>query len=161
MSDEHLATYLNDHLAGSVAAFELLEVLTAAHTGTDLGPFFAELRWDVFEDRQELESVMAVLKIAESPVRKTAGWLGQRATELKLMLDDPAGGTLRLFESLEILSLGLAGKLGLWRALAAAAEAEDGSGLAQFDYHRLIQRAEDQCSRVEPQRLEAARAALA
>jgi hypothetical protein len=34
MANEHLAAYLNDHLAGSVAAVELLEDLEKAHAGT-------------------------------------------------------------------------------------------------------------------------------
>ena len=47
MADKNIATYLNDHLAGSVAALELLEHLEAAHAGTPLERFVAELRVDV------------------------------------------------------------------------------------------------------------------
>jgi hypothetical protein len=43
-------------------------------------------------------------------------------TELKLRFDDPNAGPLRLFESLEALSLGIEGKRSLWIALTAAAE---------------------------------------
>src|SRR5947209_272940 len=37
MSDQYVATYLSDHLAGSVAALELLEHLEKAHAGTAHG----------------------------------------------------------------------------------------------------------------------------
>jgi len=40
MGNEHIATYLNDHLAGSVVALELLEHLEAAHDNTPLVEFF-------------------------------------------------------------------------------------------------------------------------
>src|SRR5438067_2160325 len=40
MGNEHIATYLNDHLAGSVVALELLEHLEAAHDNTPLAEFF-------------------------------------------------------------------------------------------------------------------------
>jgi hypothetical protein len=38
MAHEHLTTYLNDHLAGSVVALELLDHLQATHAGSELGP---------------------------------------------------------------------------------------------------------------------------
>jgi len=159
MGSGHIATYLNDHLAGSVGALELLEHLEAAHTGTDLGRFATELRTDVAADRQELEELMERLDVTVSRTRQASAWLGEKFTELKLRLDDPSDGALRLLESLEVLSLGIEGKRGLWRALAAAAE--DTPALRLAEYGRLEQRAEDQRGRVEAVRLEAARKALA
>ena len=49
-----------------------------------------------------------------------AGCLGERLTRLKLPLDDPSEGALYLFEALEVLSLGIEGKRGLWQALASS-----------------------------------------
>jgi len=158
MADEHIATYLKDHLAGSTVALELLEHLEAAHAGTDVGRFAAELRADVAADRRELEGLMESLQIKESRTRKASAWLSEKMTELKLRLDDPADGALRLLEALEAVSLGIEGKLGLWRALAATAEGAP--SLQGFDYARLAQRAVDQRSRVETARLDAAKRAL-
>ena len=158
MTREHIATYLNDHLAGATGAVELLEHLEKERAGTEVGRLAAELRADVEADRQTLESLMERLEVAQSRTRKTAAWLGEKAAELKLRLDDPAGGSLRLFESLEVLSLGIEGKRSLWRALAAAAE--EAPHLRVADYEGLIRRAEEQRSRVETARLEAARRAL-
>ncbi len=158
MADDHIAIYLNDHLAGSVAAVELLEQLEADHSGTPLEGFFAELHAAIEADRVELESLMQRLDVSESRTRKASAWLAGKFAELKLRLDDAAGGDLRLFESLEALSLGIEGKRGLWLALAAAAEKVP--SLQVLDYGRMTQRAEEQRSLVETRRLEAATKAL-
>ena len=67
MASEHLVTYLNDHLAGSVAAIDLLEQLENEHAGTPLKRLFDDLRLDVLADRQELEALMAKLQITQDP----------------------------------------------------------------------------------------------
>jgi hypothetical protein len=158
MSNEHIATYLNDHLAGSVMAVQLLEDLEAAHAGTPLAAFVTKLRADIEADRQELKNLMDRLDIAESRTRKASAWLAEKVTDLKLRVDDPAGGELRIFESLEALSLGIEGKRSLWLALSAAAA--ESPGLRLLDYERLVQRAEQQRSRVEAERLAAAKKTL-
>jgi hypothetical protein len=158
MSAKHLGTYLNDHLSGSVVALELLGHLEAAYAGTAICPFLAELKADIVVDRQELDRLMTRLRIASSPPRKAAAWLAEKVSELKLRLDDPAAGALRLLEGLEALSLGIEGKRGLWLALAAAGE--DSVCLQGPDYIRLEQRAADQRRRVENMRLQAAKEAL-
>jgi hypothetical protein len=158
MAKEHIATYLNDHLAGAVAAIELLEHLEKAHAGEPLATFLAELRTDIAADRQELEALMKQLQAAESPTRKGTAWLGEKVTQLKLRLDDPSGGPLRLLEALDALAVGIEGKRALWRALAATAENTPRFQIT--DYKRLEQRAQEQRQRVEVKRLEAARLAL-
>lgn len=157
MADEHIATYLNDHLAGATAAVELLEHLEKAHAGS-VGQAAAGLRAEIEADRQELKALMKRLDIDESSVRKASGWLGGKFTELKLRLEDRSGGDLHLLESLEVLSLGIEGKHGLWQALAATAQ--DAPALRVADYERLAGRAVEQRSQVEAMRLEAARKAL-
>src|SRR5690349_9668817 len=75
MANAHIATYLNDHLAGAVAAVELLGHLAAAQAGTALEPVLAEVRAEVATDRQELEALMARLQIAQSRPRQATAWL--------------------------------------------------------------------------------------
>jgi len=159
MADKHLTTYLNDHLAGSVVALELLDHLNAAHSESELGAFFKQLSSDIAADRDELQGLMERLDIGESRTRKASAWLTEKMTELKLRFDDPKGGPLRLFESLEALSLGIEGKRSLWIALIAVAEKSP--SLRILDYERLRQRAEEQRDRVESLRLETATKALA
>ena len=157
MANEHLATYLNDHLAGSVVAVELMENLEAAYAETPIANFVNGIRMEVEADQRELQQLMNRLEISESRTRQVS-WLTEKLTELKLRLDDSARGNLRLFESLEALSLGIEGKKSLWLALAVAAEISP--QLRLVDYERLIQRAKDQRSRVELKRIEIAKVAL-
>jgi hypothetical protein len=156
MSQEHLATYLNDHLAGSVTAIEILDHL--AEEATDIRPFLARLKMDIEADRQELVNLMAVLDIPQSRIRKVSGWLAEQFVEAKLEVDDQSGGLLRRLERLEALALGIDGKLALWHTLEAAAS-ED-TRLQRLDYSRLAQRAREQRANVETLRIEAARSAL-
>ena len=152
----HLTVYINDHLTGSVVAVELLMALERTHAHIE--PALAALRADVEQDQAELKALMDRLNIAESRVRKIGGWLAEKATQLKIRIVDRSGGALRLLESLEALSLGIEGKLALWRALKAAADLSP--ELECSDYERLIKRASEQRSRAEALRLNAAIAAL-
>jgi hypothetical protein len=158
MSDEYLATYLNDHLAGSVVALELLDHLKSTHADNPLSDFFEQLRADITADRDELERLMEALQISQSRTRKASAWVAEKMTELKLGLDDTKRGPLFLFESLEALSLGIEGKRSLWLALMAAAEKSP--ALRIMDYEKLKQRAEEQRARVEKVRIDTAMEAL-
>lgn len=158
MSD-HLATYLNDHLAGSTAALDLLEHLEAAHPGTEEARVLAGLRADIRDDRAALEALIARVGAGKSAVRQAAGWVAEKLARLKLRADDPAGGPLRLLESVEAVAVGIHGKGSLWRALLAVEDAAP--ELRGPDYPRLIARADEQRGRIEAVRVAAARAALA
>src|SRR4051794_17542321 len=107
MSNAYLSTYLNDHLAGSVAALEMLAQLETSHRDTDMERVFASLIVDISADRDELLSLMGRLNIGVSTSRSVTGWLADKATQLKLRLDDPRKGALRLLESVEAVSLGI------------------------------------------------------
>src|ERR671917_118622 len=147
MANESLTTYLNDHLAGSVVALELLDHLEEDGAGTAEATLLASVHADIAADRQELEAFMAQRGIAVSAPRKATGWLVEKLSEIKLRLDDAGDGALRRLEALETVSLGIAGKAALWHALAATAEsAPELNGL---DYARLGRRAEAQRAGVE------------
>jgi hypothetical protein len=158
MKNKHLAIYLNDHLAGAEGALELLAHLEEAHAGTPVGDALRQLHDDIEADRQELKRLIERLDIDVSAPRKVSAWLGEKAVQLKLQLDDKASGTLRLFEGLEALLVGIEGKRALWRALAIASE--EVHELDGVDYDHLAQRAQEQHDRVEVLRLDAAKAAL-
>jgi hypothetical protein len=157
MSKEHLSTYLNDHLAGSNLAVEILEHLTSEVPSLS-GPLTA-LKTDIEEDREQLKKLMARAQIEESRVRKAGGWIAEQLAELKLEVDDDSKGSLRRLERLEALAIGIDGKIALWDALGAAADSNN--ALGGIDYERLIQRGRDQRARVERLRVQAAREALA
>jgi hypothetical protein len=159
MPNTHLATYLNDHLAGATGALELLTHLEEAYADTAVGAALIQLHAEISGERRELEQLMQRLDIAVSVPRKVSGWLGEKLAYVKLQLDDTSNGSMRLFEGLEALALGIRGKWGLWRALAVVSATEP--GLQGITYEQLIQQSEDQHRRVEQMRLDAAKAALA
>jgi hypothetical protein len=158
MTNDSLATYLNDHLAGSVVALELLDHLQQEGAGPGEVSLLAGVHADILADRQELKALLGQLGIAVSAPRKTTAWLVEKLSEIKLRLDDPGHGAFQRLEALETVSLGIVGKQGLWQALAAAAE--DAPALGGLDYTRLMRRAQAQREVVERLRLRAAREAL-
>src|SRR5256714_15586614 len=144
----HIETYLNDHLAGSTVAVELLEHLESSHDG-EWRIFFRMLRVDIESDRGKLETLMKEMDIDQSKLRRGMAWFGEKFTELKMRLDDPADGEFRPVESLEALSLGIEGKRSLWLALAAAAT--ENPNLRPLHCQHLIAPAGEQRARVERQ----------
>ena len=154
----HLGVYLNDHLAGSETVINLLKHLQQTKAGEDVERFLVELRGDVIADRLTLEAVMDRAQVGKHLHRTATAWLVEKISRLKLRLDDPGHGGLYLLEALELVEVGIEGKRGLWRALAAAAK--HAPELQGVNYDHLMQRAEDQHDRVESVRVEAAKAAL-
>jgi hypothetical protein len=154
-----LTTYLNDHLAGSVAAIELLDHLREASKGTARENVLASLRSDIEEDQGVLQELLSDIGGKESRVRKATAWVAEKLGEVKLNFDDPGSGELPLLEILEWLALGIQGKLALWRALEAARDCVP--QLRSIDLPTLERRALEQHDRVEAERLRVARMALA
>ena len=150
---DELSDYLNDHLAGSVAALELLDRLVAACEGKPLERFFRDLRAEIHGDQEKLTELIAKLGANESAIAKASAWFAEKLSRPKLDLDDESA--VGLFLALEALVLGITGKRSLWRALQAASRTVP--ELARLDYAGLEKRAIEQCERVEARRLEIAR----
>ena len=151
---EALTSYLNDHLAGSVGALELLDRLVDTYSGRPLGGVFRELRDEIQADQETLKELIASLGEEESAVRKAGAWVVEKFSRAKIHLSDSREGEMGLFLALEALALGIHGKQSLWRALGAASSTTP--ALCRLDYHQLEQRAADQYDRVEARRLEIA-----
>ncbi|MEY2531340.1 MAG: hypothetical protein QOI96_1425 [Verrucomicrobiota bacterium] len=148
---EKLATYLNDHLAGSVAAIELLDHLIKEQAGQRLEKFLVDIRDEVNADQEVLRELIRKLAVEESPVRKAGAWMVEKLGRAKITFggDDPGG--LGLLQAFEGLALGITGKKLLWRALSTI-EA-NAPQLQGIDLERLEQRAQEQFERVEKERL--------
>ena len=99
MADEYLAIYLNDHLAGSVVALELLQHLERAYRGR---PCSVSLQICGRTSRPigaNCSSLMRALQVAESRARQATAWVAEKMTMIKLRLDDRAGGEFRSVRS--------------------------------------------------------------
>jgi hypothetical protein len=72
----------------------------------------------------------------------------------RLKLGHTGSTDFEMFESLELLALGIFGKLALWRALQNASRLD--ARLRGYDFDRLILRARQQYETVESRRLDLA-----
>jgi hypothetical protein len=146
-----LSSYLNDHLAGSVGALELLEHWVHLHRGKPLGVFFSEIEAEVRADQNTLRNIMRSLGIEESNVRKAVAWAAEKAGRARLMIAGDESGSLGLVLTLEGLIMGVAGKKLIWRTLAATKLPQ----LNGYDFDELQHRAEQQIERIEAERIKA------
>lgn len=158
LSKELLGTYLNDHLAGAQAGSELAQKISSENSGTELGVFLAELANDIEQDRGTLEDLMGRLGIDKDPVKTATGWIIEKFTRLKLS-DTLTGSTdLKHLLEFETLSLGIEGKLAMWRSLQKIKDND--AELAAVDLEGLVKRAEGQRAALEEHRMQAVTGAL-
>lgn len=153
MNRRRLAIYLNDHMAGSTGAVELVRRAAGSNRGTAYGEALAELRTEIEEDRAALASIMGRLGIGVDRVRIGLAWSAEKLGRLKLNGQWSGYSPLSRLEELEILELGVTGKLLLWQALSHTEITAD-------ELEPLIERARSQRERLEGLRREAAIAAL-
>jgi hypothetical protein len=151
-----LGIYLNDHLAASIGAGELIKRVAASNRGTAYGEALASLRTEIEEDRRTLVAIMRRLGIRPDRTKTAAAWGAEKLGRLKLNGQLTGYSPLSRLEELEILELGVTGKLLLWQGLRGGAPALD-----EAELEELIKRAQSQRRRLERLRLEAAADALA
>jgi hypothetical protein len=154
----NLTTYLNDHLAGSVGAIELLDHLIEVWEGTSLETDLGSLRAEIEADQNLLKQLLERFDTQESVVKKAGAWIAEKVMRGKMRTADTMEGELGMLEAFEVLGLGIQGKLALWTALAVA---EDGQPTFDLDLPNLQIRAQDQFQKVEVLRLQTARRAFA
>lgn len=141
-----LATYLNDHHAGAVAAAELARRVAAEQRGGPEGERLRRLAVDVDEDLLALRGIMTALAVPVRGYKAGAAWAAEKLGRLKLN-----GRLLRRSPSTPVLELdglamAVAGKAALWRGLLPVS-----GRTGAVDEHRLrelLARAEDQAERI-------------
>ena len=153
-ADEMLGSYLNDHLAGSTAALELIEKLRSENEGTALASFLAELGPEIDADKVTLEAVMDRLGVPPSSLKQLAGRVLEKLSRLRLNDRVTGGAAVTQLMELETLSLGIEGKLAMWRSLQQGAASRP--ELGEFDLATLVARAVEQRNGVETYRLQSA-----
>jgi len=147
-----LGTYINDHLAGSAYAIDLVEFIRDTYEEQELGRFAAWLLTEIEADREVLQGLRERVGAGSSKVKEATAWLGHKVSRLKLGHSRNEG--LGLFEALEFLEIGIHGKLELWRAFAVVAPGNP--QLNGVDFAHLASRAEKQREEVESRRLQVA-----
>jgi len=151
-----LDSYLNDHLAGSISALELLAHWVKVHKGEPLGSFFVKTEREIKADQDTLRDVMRTLGVEESKVRKASAWAAEKVGRARLIIAGDEQGSLGLVLTLEGLIMGVTGKKLLWVTLAAAKL----PGLNGYNLEELQRRAEQQVERIEAERMSAVRQAF-
>jgi hypothetical protein len=153
---KELDSYLNDHLAGSIGAIELIAHWAKLYQDKPLGAFFTDLESEIKADQDRLRDLMRCLGVEESKMRQAGAWAAEKLGLARFVIAGGEPGGLGLVLVLEGLIIGITGKQLLWRALDAAnlPKAEG------FDFKELQRRAEEQIKRTEVERLQAARRAF-
>ena len=148
---KNLDSYLNDHLAGSISALELIAHWAEVHKGEPLGSFFVETEREIKADQDTLRDVMRTLGVEESKVRQAGAWAAEKVGRARLMIAGDEQGSLGLVLTLEGLIMGVTGKKLMWRAVAAAKLPR----LKSYNFEQLQRRAEQQIERIEAERIRA------
>jgi hypothetical protein len=158
VSTDALNVYLEDHWAGAMAGSELAGKLRSKHEGTPQEPFFSELAVAIDADRETLGALMTSLEVPKSRIKEAAGWMVEKLSRLKLNERLTGSPELSTLLEMETLSLGIEGKLALWKSLKTVADRYP--PLAAVHLDELIARARQQLDGLERQRLTAAADAL-
>jgi hypothetical protein len=146
---KYLPIYLNDHLAGAVGAVQLARRAAGQNEGTEYGEAFAALASEIEQDRRTLQDLLKRLGIRNDPVKLLSSVVAEKLGRFKLNGELLRYSPLSRLEEIEILMLGVEGKLALWRALRANLDVE-------VDFDDLIRRGTAQRRRLEHLRLKAA-----
>ena len=112
-----LKIYLNDHLAAATAGRDLARRAAASNRDSEYGPFLHRLANEITEDRESLVSIMRALNVKVDPIKVLVGWGAEKVGRLKLNGRLLGYSPLSRLVELEVLSLGVHGKLALWRSL--------------------------------------------
>jgi len=158
LNKKFLSTYLNDHLAGSTLGSELAKRALGSNRDNEFGSFLEWLHEEIEEDRETLRDLMRRLEIGEDQIKRIVAFLGEKAGRLKLNGSLLGYSPVSRLVELEGLSLGVEGKLALWRNLG---ELPQEGGLEGFDFEHLADRAREQREALEEYRLKASRIAFA
>jgi len=154
-----LAIYLNDHLAAATAAHDLAKRAAGSNRDTEYGPFLELLAIEIEEDRESLLEIMRGLEIGVDRLKVLGGWWAEKLGRFKLNGRLVGYSPLSRVVELEVLSLGVSGKVALWRTLERL-EPEH-PVLVDFEVGQLARRAERQLQEIEAHRVQAVADAFA
>jgi hypothetical protein len=157
MAYEGLEVYLTDHLAGATAGVNLSQMAAEEHRADEHGAFFGEIASEIKADFETLERLVEELGVGKSATKTAAAEIGSKIMAPKFVGGDD--DELNAFITLETLSMGVEGKVCMWKALKTVEDAYP--TLESYGLDELIARGQSQRERIEAERLEIAPQALA
>jgi hypothetical protein len=156
MAYSGLDTYLNDHMAGATAGTNLAKMAAEEHQTDEHGPFFSEIYAEVSADKDTLAELIDALGVDESASKTALAEVGSKLMGPKFTAGED--DQLNAFVTLETLSIGVEGKVCMWKALKTV-ESEY-PAFEQFNVDELLARATSQREKIEAQRQKMAPLAL-
>ena len=152
-----LSIYLNDHLAGSVAAIDLIHHLIADDPAPELERELVELQSGLQLEQRTLRKLIDSIG-SESKLSQAMAWVGEKVARLKVGYGPADATSLRRFEALETLALGFCGRRMLWHTMAYLCEQD--ALRSELDFRQLEEEAGQDAEKLERLRLDAAVGAL-
>jgi hypothetical protein len=158
MADRAMDVYLNDHLSGAMLGSDLAEQIRRRHEDTPLGELMGSIAAQIEEDRQTLVDLMERMNVSKNPLKQAAGWLAEKASQVKFSGAASGEPDQSAFMALETLTLGVQGKRKMWTVLKEVQSQYP--PLASTNLDELIERADTQHDLLERERLAAGVRAL-
>ena len=156
MAYSALETYLNDHFAGATAGVNLAKMAAEEHKGDEHGAFFGEISSEISADYEKLQGLMESLGVEESATKGALAEIGSKMMAPKFTAG--SDDELNAFVTIETLSIGVEGKVCMWKALKTV-ESEY-PAFKEYDIDELLARATSQREKIEAQRQKMAPLAL-
>ncbi|MEX2587519.1 MAG: hypothetical protein WD602_05935 [Actinomycetota bacterium] len=150
-----LVGYLGDHQAGALGGEDLAKSLAERNTQY---PALSEIAKDIADDRETLERLMQRFD-SEGSIMKQAGamTIGKLAESVFGAASD-SEKSLKFLRQIEVLKMGVEGKLCLWETLQEIENTDE--RLGGYDFERLAGRAKSQIQALGDVQLKLARKAL-
>ncbi|MDK1347880.1 hypothetical protein QNO09_32285 [Streptomyces sp. 378] len=142
-----LGIYLNDHLAGATAATARMRYLLRSCTGSPLADALAPVAAEMADDRTSLLGIMRRLDV---PVRRYKVYTGRAVEQMGRLKSNGSlvrRSPLSTLWELEVLALGVEGKLAGWETLRDLATTDERLDAGRLD--ELIERARLQHATLE------------
>jgi len=134
MSDDLLAIYLTDHLAGATGGSNRMRSLADHERSASDGALLATIAAEIEQDRRTLIRILAAAHVTPRRYKMATAWLMERDGRLKFngsLRRSPLTSVLEL----EFLRMGVTGKIALWESLRHT-DLRD-----EFDFDELLARA--------------------
>jgi len=134
MSDDLLAIYLTDHLAGATGGSNRMRSLADHERSASDGALLATIASEIEQDRRTLIRILAAAHVTPRRYKMATAWLIERVGRLKFngsLRRSPLTSVLEL----EFLRMGVTGKIALWESLRHSDLTDE------FDFDELLARA--------------------